>query len=146
MTTRHLRALSATVAAMERSRPAFTDMVISNGSEETTAAITLEWRGEIWHGEAQGPGDREHRQRLVGEAALDAVHRLFEPDITLDLTGVAATDLGGMTMAVAQVELHPSGDRYAGSALVREGSVEDATVRAVLDAMNRSIERTTPAP
>lgn len=128
---------------MERSRPAFTDMAISDRAEETTAAITLEWRGRIWHGEATGPIDRGHRQRLVGEAALDAVHRLFEPEVTLDLTGVAATDLGGMTMAVAQVELHPSGNRFAGSALVRDGSVEEATVRAVLDAMNRSIERTT---
>lgn len=115
-------------------------MRVSNGMIETTAEITLEFRGRVWHGSATGPGDRDHRQRLIGEAALDAVHRLCEPDITLDLAGVAATDLGGMTMAVAQVELHPSGDRYSGSALVKEGSLDDATVRAVLDAMNRTLE------
>ena len=124
---------------MSRSRPAFTNMEFSDDAVETTAEIILEWRGRVWHGTATGPGDAVHRQRLVGEAALDAVHRLCEPGITLDLTGVAATDLGGLTMAVAQVEMHPSGNRYSGSAIAREGSVEDATVRAVLDAMNRSL-------
>ncbi len=115
-------------------------MHLENGALETTAEITLEFRGRVWHGSATGPGDRDHRQRLVGEAALNAVHNLCDPDITLDLAGVAATDIGGMTMAVAQVELHPSGDRYSGSALVKDGSIDDATVRAVLDAMNRTLE------
>ncbi len=124
---------------MTRSRPVFTNMEVSNEVAETTAEITLEWRGRVWHGTATGPADESHRQRLVGEAALDAVHKLCEPGITLDLTGVAATDLGGLTMAVAQVEMHPSGNRYSGSAIARNGSVEDATVRAVLDAMNRSL-------
>lgn len=115
-------------------------MRVADDAVETTAEITLEWRGSIWHGSASGPADREHRQRLVGEAALDAVHQVWEPGVTLDLAGVAATEVGGMKMAIAQVELHPSGDRYSGSALVREGSLDDATVRAVLDATNRTLE------
>lgn len=125
---------------MARSRPVFTNMELSDQLAETVAEITLEWRGRVWHGTAIGPGDESHRQRLVAEAALDAVHKLCEPGITLDLTGVAATDLGGLMMAVAQVEMQPSGNRYSGSAIAHEGSVEDATVRAVLDAMNRSLE------
>lgn len=124
---------------MPRSRPAFTNMEVSTEAAESTAEITLEWRGRVWHGSASGPGDDGHRQRLVGEAALNAVHKLCGPGITLDLSGVAATDLGGLTMAVAQVEVHPSGNRYSGSAIAHEGRVEDATVRAVLDAMNRSL-------
>lgn len=115
---------------MRAPRPAFVDVAI----HDDAATVTLAWQGVPYVGSAAGTG-----QRAVGEATLDAVDQLTEGKVVAKLVAVAATDLGESTVAMAQAELADGGMRLVGSALIREGSLEVATVRAVLDAVNRTM-------
>lgn len=115
---------------MRAPRPAFVDVT----KLDDAVTVTLAWRGVAYHGTAGGIG-----QRAVGEATLDAVEQVTGGAVDAKLVAVAATDLGESTVAMAQAELAPDGLRLVGSALVREGSLEVATVRAVLDAVNRTM-------
>ena len=115
---------------MRAPRPAFVEIQ----QVEDAATVTLAWRGVPYMGSAGGTG-----QRAVGEATLDAVDQVTGGSVRAKLVAVAATDLGESTVAMAQAELEPDGQRLVGSALVKDGSLEVATVRAVLDAVNRTM-------
>ena len=101
---------------------------------EDAATVTLSWRGVAYLGGAAGIG-----QRAVAEATLDAIEQLTDGRVQADLVAVAATDLGPSKVAMAQLTLRDSGSRLVGSAIVKEDSLEVATVRAVLDAVNRTL-------
>lgn len=101
--------------------------------------ITLEWGDTSFHGEAIGSSGNEHRARLVGEATLDAVQKVTEGRIHLDLEAVATQDLGIVQVALAQVNLTDTGESLVGSALVSEHDPSAATVKAILDAINRRL-------
>lgn len=115
---------------MRAPRPVFVDLNVVDDA----ATVTLSWRGVAYLGSAGGTG-----QRAVGEATLDAVDQVTDGAVRATLVAVAATDLGDSTVAMAQAELAPDGLRLVGSAIVREGTLEVATVRAVLDAVNRTM-------
>ncbi len=71
------------------------------------------------------------------EAVADGV-------IDLTLEAVALTDMGDTVIALAQVGLNGNGNAIAttlvGSAMVSENDPSKATVKAVLDALNRRLE------
>jgi hypothetical protein len=115
---------------MRAPRPAFVDVTV----HEDATTVTLAWQGVPYVGSAGGT-----TQRAVGEATLDAVDQLTDGKVVAKLVAVAATDLGESTVAMAQAELAGEELRLVGSALIREGSLEAATVRAVLDAVNRTM-------
>ncbi len=82
--------------------------------------------------------------RLIGEATIDAVEQTFDgvPPIALD--SVAVTNVGSRRVIVAIVV--SAGDGGGGEHLtvgsaLSSGDDGEATVRAVLDALNRRIER-----
>jgi hypothetical protein len=52
---------------------------------------------------------------------------------------VATSDLGNLKIALAQV--HQDGQELVGSAIVRGGDPAVATAKAVLDAVNRLLDR-----
>jgi hypothetical protein len=105
---------------------------------DARVTVTLDWDNRSWHGQAVGSA--QQRPRLAGEAALDAVAHLSGNTLDLELLAVATTDLGAASVALAQVRLGPD-DVLVGSAL--QGEVDDrlAAVRAVMDAINRRLER-----
>lgn len=122
-------------------RPAIIRISESVQGEDARVMITLEWADTAYSGEAVGASGEEHRARLVGEATLDAVEKVTQGRIHLDLQAVATQDLGLVQVALAQVSLTDTGESLVGSALVSEHDPSAATVKAILDAINRRLAR-----
>jgi hypothetical protein len=107
----------------------------------TTVSVTLRWHNQEYSGTAGGPAASSARLRLVGEAALRAVEGIVGDEaLALDAVGAPAI---GMRRAIVVVVVS-TGTRgeetNVGSAL-SQGDDSEATVRAVLDALNRRIGR-----
>ena len=107
----------------------------------TRVVITLSWHDGEYAGEASGPTTPQHRPRIVGEATLRALEQVTENRVQLQLNAIGTTDLGGTQVAVAQVEIRGFAEPFVGSALLREQDATAATVKAVLDALNRRLEQ-----
>lgn len=120
-------------------RPAIIHISESVDGDDARVMITLEWADTVFHGEAIGSAEVEHRARLVGEATLNAVEKVTDGRIHLDLEAVATQDLGVVQIALAQVSLTETGESLVGSALVSELDPSAATVKAILDAINRRL-------
>ncbi|HEY7565896.1 MAG TPA: hypothetical protein VIA81_13300 [Acidimicrobiia bacterium] len=123
---------------MLTSRPALSTIDQRILGDRAVIEVTLTSRHEHFVGRAEGNGDPAHRARLVGEATLQALKALA-PNLQLDLSAVGTSDLGTFKIALAQVL--ERGRELVGSALVRGGDPVVATARAVLDAVNRLLER-----
>lgn len=120
-----------------RTRPVIVSIEDDIDGGDARVTVRLDWAEKAYHGQAVGSAGE--RVRLAGEAALDAVTRIVGGVLDLELLAVATTDLGAASIALAQVRL--DGDDLVGSAL--QGEVDDrlAAVRAVMDAINRRLER-----
>jgi hypothetical protein len=62
----------------------------------------------------------------------------------LTLDAIATTDLGDSRVAMAQVGMVGSSEPLVGSALVQTSDSATATVKAVLDALNRRMSQVLP--
>ncbi len=107
----------------------------------STMAVTLGWHGEEYAGTATGPAAPSARLRLVGEAALRAVEQIIVDD-ALALDAVGAPSVGmRKVMVVVVVSTGPRGEEVSVGSALSHGDDGEATVRAVLDAVNRRINR-----
>lgn len=121
-------------------RPAILDITESPTGPKLTVAVSLAWQNELFVGEATGPGAVTTRQRLVGEATLRALEQAIGEEVALALAAVATPTVGAREVAIAQVVIVSGGEErlVVGSALVGQDRPR-ATVRAVLDALNRQV-------
>ena len=108
---------------------------------EAHATITLTYHDAEFSGEAVGSAAVSARPRIVGEATLRAVEAVTEGRLQLTLDAIATTDLGDSRVAMAQVGLVGSSEPLVGSALVQTSDSATATVKAVLDALNRRMSQ-----
>jgi hypothetical protein len=122
-------------------RPAIVRIHEFDSDDQAHVSIVLEWHDEEFIGEATGPVEWSARPRLVGEATLRAVEKVTNNAVSLSLAAVATTDLGSAQIAVAQVRLEGTNEALVGSAMLGETDQSAATVKAVLDALNRRISR-----
>ena len=120
-----------------RARPVIVSIEDDIDGADARVTVRLDWAQRAWHGQAVGTS--AERVRLAGEAALDAVSRIVDGTIDLELLAVATTDLGAALVALAQVR-YDHGDVLVGSALQGETDGRLAAVRAVMDAINRRLE------
>ena len=120
-------------------RPAIVQIDEHTTDEEATVTISLSWQDEHFFGSATGSPDAASRARLVGEATLRAVEAVSENRIALQLEAVATTELGETQIAMAQVIMEGVPIPLVGSALLGEHDATTATVKAVLDAINRQL-------
>jgi hypothetical protein len=120
-------------------RPAIVQIDEHTTDEQASVTISLSWQDEHFFGTATGSPDPEARARLVGEATLRAVEEVAEHRISLQLEAVATTELGESQIAMAQVLMEGVPIPLVGSALLTEHDATAATVRAVLDAINRRL-------
>lgn len=119
-------------------RPALSTIDQQLVGSRAVIEVTLLASHTQYRGRAEGDGGPNHRHRLVGEATLRAV-RSFSPELGLDLSAVATSDLGHLKIALAQV--HRGEQELVGSAIIRGGDPAVATAKAVLDAVNRLLDR-----
>ena len=125
------------------SRPALVGVREEPNGTRTTLKVTLRLDDEDRTGTAIGPAVASTRLRLIGEATIDALERTFDSVPPIALESVAVTTVGShRVIVVIVVSAGDSGGEHltVGSAL-STGDDGDATVRAVLDALNRRIER-----
>ena len=111
---------------------------------EAQATITLTYSDAEYRGHAVGSAAVSARPRIVGEATLRAVESVSGGRLQLSLDAIATTDLGDSRVAMAQVGLAGSSEPLVGSALVQSADSALATVKAVLDALNRRLEQVLP--
>ncbi|MCP3973755.1 MAG: hypothetical protein GY720_04605 [bacterium] len=104
---------------------------------EASVTITLTYEDAEFSGHATGSASVSARPRIVGEATLRAVESVTNGRLQLTLDAIATTDLGESRVAMAQVGLMGSNEPLVGSALVQTSDSATATVKAVLDALNR---------
>lgn len=133
----HTRLRSAGVSE----RPAIVSIEESPDDDHTRVVVELAWNDAVFRGEAVGLSEGRLRPRLVGEATLRAVEAVTNNRIHLRLGAIATIELGPTQVAMAQVELDGDTGPFVGSALLRDRDASGATVRAVLDAINRRLQR-----
>ena len=121
-------------------RPAIVHLDESSDGGSTRVRITLAWEDEHYSGEASGDGE-EDLARLAGEATLRAVEAVTSGALHLELQSVATTAIGPARIALAHVRIRGSGDDLVGNALLGENDPALASVKAVLDAINRPLGR-----
>ncbi len=120
-------------------RPAIVRIHESDSDAGARVTITLSYQDAEYVGSATGNPEITARPRLVGEATLRAVEQVTEGRVRLNLEAIATTSLGASQVAMAQVRLEGDRDTLVGSALLAETDRSAATVRAVLDAINRRL-------
>ena len=120
-------------------RPAIVQIDEHVTDEDAIVTISLNWQDEHFFGNASGSPDESARARLVGEATLRAVEAVTENRISLQLEAVATTELGETQIAMAQVLMDGVPVPLVGRALLTEHDATTATVKAVLDAINRQL-------
>jgi hypothetical protein len=125
----------------EDQRPAILGVHEVPEGTRTTIAVSLRWHNEEYVGSATGPAAPSARLRLVGEAALRAVEDIIG-DEALALDSIGAPVIGMRTVIVVViVSTGARGEETSVGSALSLGDDSEATVRAVLDALNRRINR-----
>jgi hypothetical protein len=119
------------------SRPAIVNITETADGDQIRVTITLAWNDGQFTGVATGPTDGTYHPRLVGEATLRAIEEVTNHNLRLSLTAIATTPLGAAQVAMAQVKVNGVDEPLVGSALLGTNDESAATVKAVLDAINR---------
>ncbi len=120
-------------------RPAIVRIEEASGDDLARVTIVLDWRNEAYLGTAAGQAEERLRPRLIGEATLRAVEAVSSGAMRLELVAIATAEVGEVQVAMAQVKVGGSGESLVGNALLQEEDRALATVRAVLDAVNRKL-------
>lgn len=118
------------------------DVSESVDGSRAEVAVTLAWGDRTATGTATGSAAQAIRARLIGEAALNAILDVTGAELPMALVALDLPTVGGRQVAVALVVMITSGAERAlvGSAVVGDDT-RSACVRAVLDALNRTIPK-----
>ena len=111
-----------------------------NGTR-TTIEVTLNQNSEEHVGTATGPAVMSARPRLVADATIAAIELAFPTMTPIALDAIATTTVGHSEVVVAVVVSaadRGSEDINVGSAVVTH-TADDASVKAVLNALNRRL-------
>lgn len=120
-------------------RPPLRRVVLSSSAWKTHAEVVLghDDGADVM---GQSSGDKTpHGLKVLAQATLDAVVNLVgTTDFSLE--GASLVSVVGQEAVLVMLRLH-DGLEVLGAALVREGPVSEAAVRATLDALNRRFTR-----
>ena len=119
-------------------RPALTDVSENLEGTRVEVTVTLRWVDSLLVGKSTGAAANTMRPRQIAEATLEAVRQSIHLGAAVGISSMNIVTLGSREVAVAQVVLvtENSERMLIGSAYV-EDDRQRATVRAVLDALNR---------
>lgn len=114
-------------------RPRVTRVAVSSSSWTSEATVAL--------GEVVGQASAEktpHGLKVLAEATLNAASKIV-PDVAFQLRSASLVNVGGQEAILVLVD--EEGVDMLGAALTRGGPINEATVRATLDAINRRLAR-----
>jgi hypothetical protein len=136
---------SPSPAAVDRTQVAAVESRMSG--RRSTIRVTLDAEGQEATGLGEGFVTATARARLVAGATLDALRQLEPTAGTLEIEGAKQVSVGESNIVVVTIVAvdPPDEHRLAGSAIVRQ-HIDDATVRAVLDATNRWLTKVERGP
>lgn len=131
-----------------RSRAIFNGLRIDRDDGGTGVEVALAVDGQEITGYAKGGTADDAVPVISAQAALHALRKIAGPALELDLVWVqvGSGPLGDhppMAQALVQCRKGDDDELFVGAALVR-GDDAVAVVRAVLDALNRPLERLAP--
>lgn len=130
-------------------RVRFLDVTFTNEALfKVRAEVSLDWGGETFSGIAVDTSTARSRPRLAARAACDALEAFLERNVALSLEHfqILETPVGSIAIACLRNLGREGRQRtLVGSALIEEDPNQGA-VLAVLDALNRLVLRTSPAP
>jgi hypothetical protein len=100
--------------------------------------VELQDGDRVLIGTASGPAVRHAQERLIAQAAMQAVSRTFGAGVALELAGLQRSRVGNRTAILVHLIVlrGRTQTQLVGSALIGTDVLE-ATVFAVLDALNR---------
>jgi hypothetical protein len=114
-------------------RPRITRVSVTSSSWTSEAEVAL--------GDVVGQASAEktpHGLKVLAEATLNAASKIV-PEATFRLLSASLVQVSGKEAVLVLVE--DEGSEMLGSALTRGGPINEATVRATLDAINRRLHR-----
>jgi hypothetical protein len=117
-------------------RPPLLRVAFTSSNKKSEATVALGSQDNEVVGEATGE-QTPHGLMVLAEATLEAVDQLLGGS-QIELLGASLVTVVGQE-AVLVVVRESDGVAMLGAALVREGPVPDAAVRATLDAVNRRL-------
>jgi len=127
------------------SRPRISALESQSSGARSTVRVMLALGDDEAGGFAEGTVAAAARPRLVAEATLDALKQLESAAARLDIDAAQQLQVGDHHVVVVTLVYAdpPQQQRLVGSAIVHQ-SLDDAIVRAVLDATNRRLPFLTP--
>lgn len=121
-------------------RPIVEDIGEEITGSRMTMTVTLSWHDEQLIGKAQGPAAAATRLRLVADATLSALELALSDEAAFAIAAVDTPQVGGHSVAVAIVVIVAGGvERLVSGSAIIAGDAAKATVKAVLDALNRQV-------
>lgn len=107
----------------------------------TTFVVDIAFDGDAYQGTADGPASGSGGRRTAARATLAAVRPLLVKDAVVEIEGVEISRVGGRDIAMVLVHFHTDrGERTVAGSAILHADENVGVARAVLDAVNRSIE------
>lgn len=132
-------AVSGAGAAPMMSRPIVLRIGLATSVGEASATVAIRFGEDEFTGQTSGATTAGARPRLVAEAAVRALGELVGSPCEVETAQLVEAGAREVALVVLSLEVPRLGaQQLTGSALVRT-HVEDAVVRAVLDALNRHL-------
>ena len=119
-----------------KSRPELGAVVLTSTVWRSEAEVALGPQGEEVTGQASGE-KTPHGLSVLAQATLDAASKLAG-GVKIDLKGASLVNTFGREAVLVVLQVENSAETM-GAALVRDGPVSEAAVRATLDALNRRL-------
>ncbi len=120
-------------------RPQLGRVLLSSTVGRSEAEVALGPDGEQVTGQASGE-KTTHGLLVLAQATLDAASRIAG-GVQMELKGASLVNTFGREAVLVVVQVS-DGPETVGAALVRDGPVTEAAVRATLDALNRRLSST----
>jgi len=131
-------------------RPVFSDIRVDRQGLDASVEVTLRSEGVTTTGRAEGLATAQATLRTAALATLDALRAIVGEDARLSLEWVEVLEAAGpgrpQIVQTAVGHLSQRGEEvFVGSALGR-WNLQEAAVRAVLDALNRRLDQVVRLP
>lgn len=106
------------------------------------ATVRLEWRGQTFRGKAERGVTEHGGLRAIADATADAIEGAVGVDVaTMKVLDLSIVNAFGTPAVIVALSLRANGDdQYAVGFCVAKEDLEQAAVRAVLNATNRFLQ------